>query len=204
MKDSTAPLAKARLRRLSADEIELWLSVTRSVVRRPGSHLPELSVPAKPEPIAQSGTDQRVTTKPAVAKPAPAPQQQPAVALAPIERRLRQRLARGKEAPDAAIDLHGMRRHEAFTALRQFLIRAQHDGAKLVLVVTGKGERASADGEEAGVLRKSVPLWLHAPDYRSIVVGFEEASRPHGGTGALYVRIRRRNALERTGRKENG
>jgi DNA-nicking Smr family endonuclease len=196
--DSAAPPAKTRLRRLSADEIELWLSVTRSVIRRPGSHLPDLSVPAKPVPPAQSDTDQRIATKPAVT-PSPTPQQKPAVALAPIERRLRQKLARGKEAPDAAIDLHGMRRHEAFTALRQFLIRAQHDGAKLVLVVTGKGERTLADGEEAGVLRKSVPLWLHAPDYRSIVVGFEEASRPHGGTGALYVRIRRRNALDRTG-----
>jgi DNA-nicking Smr family endonuclease len=42
-------------------------------------------------------------------------------------------------------------------------------------------------------LRKSVPNWLRGAEYRSIVLGFEEASRPHGGAGALYVRLRRRD-----------
>jgi DNA-nicking Smr family endonuclease len=35
------------------------------------------------------------------------------------------------------------------------------------------------------------PLWLQAPALRDVVVGFGEASRKHGGEGALYVRIRR-------------
>jgi DNA-nicking Smr family endonuclease len=192
--------AKTRLRRLSAEEIELWLSVTKGVKRRPGARPPELPAPpAEACAVEKSGPmPPRQETRPAAALASPSQTvQKQATALAPLERRLRQRLARGKEAPDAAIDLHGMRRHEAFTALKQFLTRAQIEGAKLVLVVTGKGERNSGESEEAGVLRKSVPLWLHAPDYRSIVVGFEEASRPHGGTGALYVRLRRRDRLKR-------
>ncbi|MGB7046464.1 MAG: Smr/MutS family protein, partial [Methylocella sp.] len=98
--------------------------------------------------------------------------------------------------PDAAIDLHGLRRQEAFAALREFLARAQIEGARLVLVVTGKGGRAASDGGAAGVLRKSVPNWLRGAEYRSIVLGFEEASRPHGGAGALYVRLRRRDRAE--------
>ena len=44
---------------------------------------------------------------------------------------------------------------------------------------------------ERGVLRRQVPLWLSLPEFRSLVVGFEEAHVGHGGEGALYVRIRR-------------
>ncbi len=113
--------------------------------------------------------------------------------LAPLERRLRQKLARGHAAPDAALDLHGLRRQEAFAALREFLARAQIEGARLVLVVTGKGARPGSGEATPGILRKSVPNWLRGAEYRSIVLGFEEASRPHGGAGALYVRLRRRD-----------
>jgi DNA-nicking Smr family endonuclease len=59
-----------------------------------------------------------------------------------------------------------------------------------VLVITGKG-RTSAAASERGVLRRQVPLWLSLPEFRSLVVGFEEAHIGHGGEGALYVRIRR-------------
>ena len=42
------------------------------------------------------------------------------------------------------------------------------------------------------MLRRSVPHWLRAPELRTVVLGFEEAARHHGGAGALYVRLRRR------------
>ena len=109
-------------------------------------------------------------------------------------------------AADAALDLHGYRQAEAFEVLRRFLHRAQADGARVVLVVTGKGGRSgSFDGSspalgagEGGVLKRSVPLWLSQPDFRMLVIGYEEAAKTHGGSGALYVRLRRR-AGERDG-----
>jgi DNA-nicking Smr family endonuclease len=94
--------------------------------------------------------------------------------LAPIERRLKRELARGRGAIDGALDLHGMNQAEAHQALRGFLRYSQARGAKLVIVVTGLA-----------------PHWLREPDLRSIVLGFEEAGRAHGGSGALYVRLRR-------------
>ena len=114
--------------------------------------------------------------------------------LAPLERKLKQKLSRGRTTADAAIDLHGLRQDEALSALRRFLLAAQRDGLKVVLVVTGKGGRSTSGfGEETiGVLRRAVPLWLAMPDFRALVVGYEEAARPHGGSGALYVRLRRR------------
>ena len=46
--------------------------------------------------------------------------------------------------------------------------------------------------DRRGVLREQVPRWLSSPDLRDLVVGFTEAGRTHGGSGALYVRLRRR------------
>ena len=50
--------------------------------------------------------------------------------------------------------------------------------------------RSGAESER-GVLRRQVPQWLGLPEFRSLVVGFEEAHIGHGGEGALYVRVRR-------------
>ena len=183
---------RPRLRRLSEDEIELWLGVTASVKRRAGTTLPERL--AKPEPAITS-TPAPVATPPPrqrVAQPVVPP-------LAPMERKLKQKLARGRMSADAAIDLHGFRQAEAFSALRYFLVGAQRDGARIVLVVTGKGGRRTEafdmTGSEVGVLRRSVPLWLGLPEFRPLVIGFEEAARSHGGSGALYVRLRRRDPV---------
>ena len=67
-------------------------------------------------------------------------------------------------------------------------------GARLVIVVTGKGGPLDELGSwpnERGVLRRLAPHWLRETDLRSVVLGFEEAGRAHGGSGALYVRLRR-------------
>jgi DNA-nicking Smr family endonuclease len=78
--------------------------------------------------------------------------------------------------------------------LRAFLAARQAAGAKLVLVITGKGRGGDAPpiGEERGVLRRMVPMWLASAELRPYVVGYEAAGRAHGGEGALYVRIRSR------------
>ncbi|WGJ13958.1 Smr/MutS family protein [Methylocapsa sp. D3K7] len=199
MNENLPPSGKSRLRRLSAEEIELWLNVTKGVARRPGSRLPQPPNAAEPRPRNLDKKPEIAAGKPIAtvtgrASP-PLPPSPPT--LAPLERRLRQKLARGRAAPEAAIDLHGMRRQEAFLALRQFLTHAQIEGARLVLVVTGKGERGALGEGAPGILRQSVPHWLREPAYHAIVVGFEEAQRPHGGAGAFYVRLRRRDRPSR-------
>jgi DNA-nicking Smr family endonuclease len=102
-------------------------------------------------------------------------------------------VARGSESIEARIDLHGMTQRQAHEALLAFLRRAQANGKKIALVVTGKGARRAAhdDVAERGVLRRQVPLWLALPEFRSFVVGFDAAHVSHGGEGALYVRVRR-------------
>jgi DNA-nicking Smr family endonuclease len=105
-------------------------------------------------------------------------------------------LKRGREPIEGVIDLHGMRQDEAHGALAGFLERSAARGARLVLVVTGKGGQGSDDShggfQERGVLRRNVPHWLRMAELRQLVMGFEEADARHGGAGALYVRLRRR------------
>ena len=184
MKEGPPP---QRLRRLSDEEIALWVEVARSVSRRHGASLPAPAEPFAPKPAAQTPATVATApeTTPVKARPLP---------LAPIERRLKRELARGRGAIDGAIDLHGMTQAEAHQALRGFLRHSQARGARLVIVVTGKGGplgEPAMYGDERGVLRRLTPHWLREPDLRPVVLGFEEAGRAHGGSGALYVRLRR-------------
>ena len=67
-----------------------------------------------------------------------------------------------------------MTQSEAHAALVRFLRRAQADGARMALVVTGKGAgtRRARCRDERGVLRRQVPLWLALPEFRPFIVGF--------------------------------
>lgn len=179
---------RRRTRQLSSEERRLWSHVARNVKPMAGKALP-------PEPEEEPMT----ASAPKVVLPPPAPPRlppkKPALPpLAPVERKTLVALRRGRKDVDSVIDLHGMRQDEAHFALLRFLHRAQASDHGLVLVITGKGGAASPAGifEERGVLRRIVPHWLRLPDLRSLVIGFEEASPQHGGSGALYVRLRRR------------
>jgi DNA-nicking Smr family endonuclease len=177
-----------RGRTLSEADLALWRQVARSVKPLPG-RMPIETEPTAPPPAAPvMGPDQAMRANAAPSRPAiPSPPP-----LAPLENRLRTQLRRGQQSVDAVIDLHGMRQDEAHLALRAFLRREQSRGTRIALVVTGKGAAGtSLIGDERGVLRRVVPHWLRLADLRPFVVGFEEAQARHGGSGALYVRLRR-------------
>jgi DNA-nicking Smr family endonuclease len=186
----------SRRRQLSDDEQALWDGFTRSIAPlRPKAKSAKTSVKPAAEPSvgkASAKSAARSVGKvpaPQVPSRAAAPAPPP---LTPLGRRLKQRVARGREAIDARIDLHGMTQAQAHAALLRFLHRAQADGIKTVLVVTGKGSRQADSGErERGVLKRQVPMWLALPEFRPLIVGFDDAHIGHGGEGALYVRLRR-------------
>ncbi len=186
----------SRRRELSEEERALWTGVMGSVMP-----LRRSRTIVRSEESAKSA----VATKRA---PAPGRPREPAPlaklpaetpALVALGRRLKQRVARGLDPIDARVDLHGHTQKQAHAALFRFLQRAQADGGRIVLVVTGKGTARGEreHGSERGVLKRQVPMWLSLPEFRSFVVGFEDAHVGHGGEGALYVRLRR---LRRTDR----
>jgi DNA-nicking Smr family endonuclease len=167
---------------LSDEELALWAHVAAGVKPLPGRRAPVAPPLAAPK-VEVRGAGLFATLDPA---PPPHPALQP---LAQMERRMRQRVSRGRAPIDGVIDLHGMRQDEAHRALLAFVRRKHHDGASVVVVVTGKGDPDPDKGR--GVLRRMVPHWLADPGLRSCVIGYEEAGLKHGGGGALYVRIRR-------------
>jgi DNA-nicking Smr family endonuclease len=169
-----------RRRVLSAEERMLWTAITKSIaplrdsaasedVETAEQITPQIDVPSAKK--AQ-------LVKPAGNKPP----------LAALGRRMRTRVARGKEAIDGRLDLHGLTQNEAHTALLRFLQAATARDARLVLVITGKGGRGEG---ERGVLKRQVPQWLGLPEFRTLIIGFEQAHVAHGGEGALYIRVRR-------------
>jgi len=183
------PPSPRRKRALSEEERALWERVAKEIKplrKKPRSAKTEAaSVEAETTAAAKPETPPKSlppATIPLATKPIAPP-------LAPLARRERSQLSRGRKEIDARLDLHGMTQTRAHRALLGFLQRAHSDGLTFVLVITGKG-RAGADPER-GVLRRQVPQWLNLPEFRSLVVGFEEAHIGHGGEGALYVRIRR-------------
>ena len=184
-----------RRRGLTYEDRVLWTHVTKAIkpLRAEAKHAGAAGddVPDAPKPPLKHPPKFRKLVTAAQASPAPRATAKPAAPslepkMATLTRRMKQRVAKGKHAIDARLDLHGFTQHEAHSVLLRFLRSAHARDARLVLVITGKGR-----GGEIGVLRRQVPQWLGLPEFRSLVVGFEEAHIGHGGEGALYVRVRR-------------
>ena len=187
------PAPPRRRRSLSEEERALWESVAKQIKplrKRSRAAKAHASSPdAEASAVAKSASLPK-QLPPAKLARAPKPASPPAAPpLAPLGRRERSQLSRGRKEIDARLDLHGMTQTRAHRALFGFLQRAHSDGLTFVLVITGKGR--AGDDPERGVLRRQVPQWLSLPEFRALVVGFEEAHIGHGGEGALYVRIRR-------------
>jgi DNA-nicking Smr family endonuclease len=183
------PPSPRRKRTLSEEERAMWERVAKEI--KPLRKKPRSGKTEAASAEAQTTAAAKPETPPKSLPPAKIPQVTKLTAppLAPLGRRERAQLSRGRKEIDARLDLHGMTQTRAHRELVGFLQRAHRDGLTFVLVITGKG-RAGADPER-GVLRRQVPQWLSLPEFRSLVVGFEEAHVGHGGEGALYVRIRR-------------
>ncbi len=191
--------SERRRRHLTYEERVLWTTVTKSM-----TPLRDAPIVAADEANTDIETPKLRKAPPLFSKPAkpvrtaapapttPPPQKVPPPGMTPLTRRMKRGVARGKQQIDARLDLHGLTQHEAHGALLRFLKSASARDARLVLVITGKGKRGDGDGErERGVLRRQVPQWLGLPEFRGLVVGFEDAAIAHGGEGALYVRVRR-------------
>ncbi len=98
------------------------------------------------------------------------------------------RLRRGRFPVEARLDLHGATAARAAHLLEAFLDAAGRRGQRCVHIVHGKGYR-SPDGRP--VLKGRVAAWLHG---RADVLAYVSATPADGGTGAMYVLLRRGKA----------
>ncbi|MFO7647483.1 Smr/MutS family protein [Halomonas campaniensis] len=110
-------------------------------------------------------------------------------ALPDLPWRTRSQLKRGQIAWEIGLDLHGHTLEEARAELEAFLREAAAERRRCVMVVHGKAWGTSSDYP---VIKSHVNAWLREwPG----VLAFCSAIEADGGTGALYVLLRRRGNL---------
>lgn len=170
-------------RRLKPEEQRAWARVARSVKALPERPLPALfEGQERFEEMLDAPASAVDPNRPRAAKPsAPYP---PRLAP-PADRGKEKRIRRGQAAIHGRFDLHGHTQDSAHAALPAFLSSQRAQGARCVLIITGKGRL----GE--GVLRRNFLRWLETAEARAIVSGYAQAHARHGGAGAFYVFLRR-------------
>lgn len=193
-------------RRLRPEELDLWRQVARTTDRLDADTVFQPKAPKQaPDPPAPSKDAARQPLTPfKIGENSHKRQSQSAMPpsigdrlqaeAVRMDRKSFTRLKRGKLSPEARIDLHGMTLDQAHGALTGFLMRAHSNGKRLVLVITGKGDRFDPHDpapRRRGVLKQQVPMWLRLAPLSHVVLQVSEAHIRHGGTGAYYVYLRR-------------
>jgi len=184
--------------KLSSEDVRLWSLVTATV--RPHRPARPIETPPEIETIKIAGLPDMVAEKP---RPQPltpfrigqASKPQTGFRLIraattepdPIEPRRKRRISRERDPIEARLDLHGMTSTAAEARLKAFVQQAYANDYRAVLVITGKGVA------ENGILKRFAPEWLAAPELAHIVAGISPAHAKHGGSGALYVALKRRS-----------
>ena len=179
----------------SDDDAALWEQVTQTVTELP-SRRDMVSLPDDVRAIdAPATASPDIAQKPAakpqpVTLPAKTNHSQPADLRlgehSGIDRSNARRLQRGQMALEDRLDLHGLSKEQAHKRLVAFISRAVQQNLRHVLVITGKGR----DGQ--GVLRHEVPLWLKDAPLAGYINAISHAQPQDGGTGALYIRLKRK------------
>jgi DNA-nicking Smr family endonuclease len=106
-----------------------------------------------------------------------------------FERKLLEKLKKGEFPVQDYVDLHGLTKQEAELRIRDFLLQSHRVGLRCVLVVHGRGLNSE---NQIPVLKERLPAWLSRGPVKKIVLAFSTARPYDGGTGAIYVLLRKR------------
>lgn len=103
------------------------------------------------------------------------------------------RLSKGAVPPDFTLDLHGHSLDAAWSRLEHGLTLAHSQGARLVLVITGRPRPVDAAdrGTKRGAIRAKLMDWLAAGSHAGRIAAMRGAHPRHGGAGAVYVVLKR-------------
>ena len=182
-------------RRLSREESALWARVAQSVTPLPGTaSTPKAEVTAiaiKP-PEARQPAESRPASLPASPPPTSVPRRLDHHGL---DAGWDRKLAQGMVAPDFTLDLHGANLDSAYVRLEHGITLAAAQGARVILLITGRarpGDGHADRGERRGAIRAKFMDWLAAGSHAGKIAAIRPAHPRHGGSGAVYVVLRRR------------
>ena len=108
-----------------------------------------------------------------------------------------EKFRKGQLQIEAKLDLHGLKEKEAFESVKNFILNAYMQKKRCVLIITGKGIKKDNDPwyETKGVIREALPSWLNHPEIRPFILSMTSAKIEDGGSGAMYVLLKRQRNL---------
>lgn len=109
--------------------------------------------------------------------------------LTQLDKQTADRLKRGKLPVDVTLDLHGLNKNAAHDQFTGTIEHAAHSGARVILVITGKGQRSQGG---RAILRVALKEWLNMPDLRPLLLACCPAQIRDGGDGAFYCLLKRK------------
>lgn len=173
-------------RRLTPEETRAWARVARTIkpigpARETLEDFERALEAGEPVSLTRA---RKSSAAGLIAASGQAPESPRATARA-ADRKGEKRVKRGRLELAGKIDLHGHTQTSAEAMLTGFLHRSRAEGARCVLVITGKGR----GGE--GVLRRNFLDWVQGPQASQLVSGYSQAHARHGGAGAFYLFLRR-------------
>jgi DNA-nicking Smr family endonuclease len=105
-----------------------------------------------------------------------------------FNRKLMQKLKKGQFPVQGYVDLHGLTKQDAEIRIRDFLLQSNRLGLRCVLVIHGRGLNSE---DHIPVLKERLPIWLSRGPVKKIVLAFSTAMPYDGGTGAIYILLRK-------------
>ena len=165
-------------RALSETDLHAWADYARHVAALPGRAAPALPAAALARPAARPPSAAFMPVR-VIETKAIAVGEQPAG----LDKSTWARLRTGKMPPARTLDLHGRTAQHAFHALQAFLHRAYADRVRCVEIITGRGT-----GENGGVIRRELPIWLNLPQMRPMVLAVAHPHAANVGSVRLLVR----------------
>jgi DNA-nicking Smr family endonuclease len=106
-----------------------------------------------------------------------------------FNRKIMKKLKRGELPVQDYVDLHGLTKQGAEEEVKNFLLRSYKTGLRCVLIVHGRGLNSP---DSFPVIKEGLSTWLGRGPVRKIVLAFATARPYDGGTGAIYVLLRKR------------
>jgi DNA-nicking Smr family endonuclease len=106
-----------------------------------------------------------------------------------LDHQVVKKLKRGDYSYQAHLDLHGLNREQARARVAEFIHTSHRDGKRCVLIVHGRGLGSK---DNIPVLKNKLAAWLTRGSIGRRVLAFTSAKPYDGGTGAIYVLLRRR------------
>lgn len=105
-----------------------------------------------------------------------------------LDSRISRKLQSGQFSPENHLDLHGQTADQAWTSLIHFVRDNYLNNRRCLVIIPGRGKN-SPDGR--GVLRHEIQTWLTRDPLKRVILAFSTARPRHGGTGALYLLLRK-------------